>query len=97
MGKCYCFVIDQRKDRFERARERRNRRRICALLMEAKKIVKSLIRYTLVMILLGILAWGIWVALLMATRDICLGTMGSVMTIFTIAGPLAERLLDEKE
>ena len=28
MGKCYCFVIDQRKDRFERARERRNRRRI---------------------------------------------------------------------
>ena len=93
MGRCDCFVIDRRKNRFERARERRNRRRIREMLATAK----NLVQYALVMILLGILAWGIWIALLVATQEICLGTMGTVMIIFTIAGPLAERLLDEKE
>lgn len=66
MGKCYCFVIDQRKDRFERARERRNRRRI----REALAVWKAAIQIVWALVILMMTALGILVTLLAVSNRI---------------------------
>lgn len=90
MWKCYCFVIDQRKDRFDRARERRNRRRIRALLAAGG----TLLRYAVVMCILMMMALGIGVTILAATKRPDLSVVGAVMITFVISGPVAEAFME---
>lgn len=93
MGKCYCFVIDQRKDRFERARERRNRRRIREILAAGKAGIQIVIAMTL----LGMMAIGIFVTLLAVSGRVGVSCVGTVFLMFGIAGPVGEALMGGKE
>ena len=93
MGKCYCFVIDQRKDRFERARERRNRRRIREILAAGKAVMQIVI----VMALLGMMAIGIFVSLLAVSGRVGVSCVGTVFIMFAVGGPIGEALMGGKE
>ena len=93
MGKCYCFVIDQQKDRFERARERRNRRRIREILVAGKAGIQIVIAMTL----LGMMAIGIFVTLLTVSGLVGVSCVGTVFLMFGIAGPVGEALMGGKE
>ena len=86
MGKCYCFVIDQRKDRFERARERRNRRRI----REALAVWKAAIQIVWALVILMMTALGILVTLGVS----CVAT---TFIMFAVGGPIGEALMGGKE
>lgn len=90
MGKCYCVIVETGKDRFERARERRNRRRIRALLAAGG----ILLRYAVVMCILMMMALGIGVTILAATKRPDLSVVGAVMITFVISGPIAEALME---
>lgn len=93
MGRCYCFVIDRRKDRFERARERRNRRRIREILAAGKAGIQIVIAMTL----LGMMAIGIFVTLLTVSGLVGVSCVGTVFLMFGIAGPVGEALMGGKE
>ena len=93
MGKCYCFVIDQRKDRFERARERRNRRRIREILAAGKAVMQIVI----VMALLGMMAIGIFVSLLAVSNRIGVSCVATTFIMFAVGGPIGEALMGGKE
>nr|WP_142412106.1 hypothetical protein [Clostridium sp. Marseille-P7770] len=90
MGKCYCVIVETGKGRFERARERRNRRRIRALLAAGG----TLLRYAVVMCILMMMALGIGVTILAATKRPDFSVVGAVMITFVISGPIAEALME---
>ena len=90
MGKCYCVIVETGKNRFERARERRNRRRIRALLAAGV----TLLRYAVVMCILMMMALGIGVTILATTKRPDLSVVGAVMITFVISGPIAEALME---
>ena len=93
MGKCYCFVIDQRKDQFERARERRKRRRIRKILMAGKKLMQ----FTIAMILLMMMALGIFITLLAASDRVDISCIATAFIMFAVGGPIGEALMGGKE
>lgn len=93
MGKCYCFVIDQRKERVERARERRNRRRI----RKALAVWKAAIQIVWALAILMMTALGILVTLLAVSNRIGVSCVGTVFIMFGIAGPIGEALMGGKE
>lgn len=89
MGKCYCVIVETGKDRFERARERRNRRRIRALLAAGG----TLLRYVVVMSILMMMALGLFVTFLVTTKRLDISAVGAAMITFVISGPIAEALM----
>lgn len=93
MGKCYCFVIDQRKDRFERARERRNRRRI----REALAVWKAAIQIVWALTILMMTALGIFITLLAASDRVDVSCIATAFIMFAVGGPIGEALMGGKE
>ena len=93
MGKCYCFVIDQRKDRFERTRERRNRRRI----REALAVWKAAIQIVWALVILMMTALGILVTLLAVSNHIGVSCVATTFIMFAVGGPIGEALMGGKE
>ncbi len=93
MGKCYCFVIDQRKDRFERARERRNRRRI----RKALAVWKAAVQIVMALITLMMTALGFLVVLLAVSDRVDVSCIATAFIMFAVGGPIGEALIGEKE
>nr|DAD97668.1 MAG TPA: hypothetical protein [Siphoviridae sp. ct1TR2] len=93
MGKCYCFVIDQRKDQFERARERRNRRRI----REALAVWKAAIQIVWALVILMMTALGILVTLLAVSNRIGVSCVATTFIMCAVGGPIGEALMGGKE
>ena len=92
MGKCYCFVIDQRKDRFDRARERRNRRRI----REALAVWKAAIQIVWALVILMMTALGILVTLLAVSNRIGVSCVATTFIMCAVGGPIGEALMGGK-
>ncbi len=92
MGKCYCFVIDQRKTRYDQARERRKRRRIRKILIAGK----NLMQFTIAMILLMMMALGIFITLLAASGRVDVSCIATAFIMFAVGGPIGESLMGGK-
>jgi hypothetical protein len=86
-------VIDQRKDRFERARERRNRRRI----REALAVWKAAIQIVWALVILMMTALGILVTLLAVSNRIGVSYVATTFIMFAVGGPIGEALMGGKE
>lgn len=93
MGKCDCIVTDRRKNRFERARERRNRRRIQAVLAVWKVALQIVMALTVLMMT----ALGLLVVLLAVSGRMGVSCIATVFIMFGIGGPIGEALMGGKE
>lgn len=93
MGKCYCFVIDQRKTRYDQARERRKRRRI----RKALAVWKAAIQIVWALTILMMTALGILVTLLAVSNRMGISCVATTFIMFGIGGPIGEALMGGKE
>lgn len=93
MGKCYCFVIDQRKSRYDRARERRNRRRI----REALAVWKTAVQIVMALTVLMMTALGFLVVMLAVSGRMGVSCVATAIIMFAVGGPIGEALMGGKE
>lgn len=93
MGKRDCIMINDRKNRFERARERRNRRRIREVLAMWKAAIQIVWALTILMMT----ALGILVTLLAVSNRIGVSCVATTFIMFAVGGPIGEALMGGKE
>ena len=93
MGKRDCIMINDRKNRFERARERRNRRRIREVLAMWKAAIQIVWALTILMMA----ALGILVTLLAVSNRIGVSCVATTFIMCAVGGPIGEALMGGKE